>query len=291
MATQASLAPITPSSTSSTEQENNIFFSTSASSQNSFLDELHFKSSENLPHSSLSLPKLPGKNSFDCMHLKNSELCNGNFCHHLNQKLWPFCNSCTSESRSVGNTSYHSLGNYDSPSGKSKTCASHQQLAMHAKVKPILPNCSKHSDNETSRLTTEAIVSLEALKHVHYPLNGFHRHHWPSLLHHHSLHFLNVPLVSGLPNLKNGKESGSPAPVGAYKRTPYSGVGRYRCPYPECGYTPHFMRDLRRHMFKHTGDKKHKCDYPGCSFVSVWKTSILQHKRCKHFHAQKISFR
>ena len=68
-----------------------------------------------------------------------------------------------------------------------------------------------------------------------------------------------------------------------YKRTRYSGVGRYRCPWPDCGYTPHFLRDLRRHMFKHTGDKKHKCDYPGCDFVSVWKTSLLQHQRKKHY--------
>jgi len=67
-----------------------------------------------------------------------------------------------------------------------------------------------------------------------------------------------------------------------YKRTRYSGVGRYRCPWPDCGYTPHFLRDLRRHMFKHTGDKKHKCDSPGCDFVSVWKTSLLQHQRKKH---------
>ncbi len=68
-----------------------------------------------------------------------------------------------------------------------------------------------------------------------------------------------------------------------YKKTRYSGVGRYRCPWPDCGYTPHFLRDLRRHMYKHTGDKKHKCDYPGCDFVSVWKTSLLQHQRKKHF--------
>ena len=66
-----------------------------------------------------------------------------------------------------------------------------------------------------------------------------------------------------------------------YKRTRYSGVGRYRCPWPDCGYTPHFLRDLRRH-YKHTGDKKHKCDFPGCDFVSVWKTSLLQHQRKKH---------
>ena len=74
-----------------------------------------------------------------------------------------------------------------------------------------------------------------------------------------------------------------------YKRTRYSGVGRYRCPWPDCGYTPHFLRDLRRHMFKHTGDKKHKCDYPGCDFVSVWKTSLLQHQRKKHFAVTPIN--
>ena len=74
-----------------------------------------------------------------------------------------------------------------------------------------------------------------------------------------------------------------------YKRTRYSGVGRYRCPWPDCGYTPHFLRDLRRHMFKHTGDKKHKCDYPGCDFVSVWKTSLLQHQRKKHFAVNQIN--
>ncbi|KAH9387796.1 hypothetical protein TYRP_008993 [Tyrophagus putrescentiae] len=66
------------------------------------------------------------------------------------------------------------------------------------------------------------------------------------------------------------------------KRTRYSGVGRYRCEWPDCSYTPHFLRDLRRHMFKHTGDKKHKCPATGCDFVSVWKTSLLQHQRKKH---------
>ncbi|KAH9501038.1 hypothetical protein DERF_011908 [Dermatophagoides farinae] len=65
-----------------------------------------------------------------------------------------------------------------------------------------------------------------------------------------------------------------------YKRTRYSGIGRYRCPWPDCSYTPHFLRDLRRHMFKHTGDKRYKC--PQCRFVSVWKTSLLQHQRKKH---------
>ncbi|KPM06790.1 Zinc-finger double domain containing protein 3 [Sarcoptes scabiei] len=65
-----------------------------------------------------------------------------------------------------------------------------------------------------------------------------------------------------------------------FKRTRYSGVGRYRCPWPECSYTPHFLRDLRRHMFKHTGDKRYKCSQ--CRFVSVWKTSLLQHQRKKH---------
>ncbi|KAH7638018.1 zinc-finger double domain containing protein [Dermatophagoides farinae] len=60
----------------------------------------------------------------------------------------------------------------------------------------------------------------------------------------------------------------------------YSGIGRYRCPWPDCSYTPHFLRDLRRHMFKHTGDKRYKC--PQCRFVSVWKTSLLQHQRKKH---------
>lgn len=77
--------------------------------------------------------------------------------------------------------------------------------------------------------------------------------------------------------------AGPPGVMGEYKRTRYSGIGRYRCPWPDCGYTPHFLRDLRRHMFKHTGDKKHKCDYPGCDFVSVWKTSLLQHQRKKHY--------
>ena len=65
-----------------------------------------------------------------------------------------------------------------------------------------------------------------------------------------------------------------------YKRTRYSGIGRYRCPWPDCSYTPHFLRDLRRHMFKHTGDKRYKCSQ--CRFVSVWKTSLLQHQRKKH---------
>lgn len=67
-----------------------------------------------------------------------------------------------------------------------------------------------------------------------------------------------------------------------YKRTRYSGIGRYKCPWPDCEYTPHFLRDLRRHMHKHTGDKRYKCDRPGCDFITVWKTSLLQHQRKKH---------
>ncbi|XP_054155701.1 uncharacterized protein LOC128954125 [Oppia nitens] len=66
------------------------------------------------------------------------------------------------------------------------------------------------------------------------------------------------------------------------RRQKFTGYGRYRCPWPDCGYTPHFLRDLRRHMFKHTGDKKYKCDYDGCDFITVWKTSLLQHQRKKH---------
>lgn len=66
------------------------------------------------------------------------------------------------------------------------------------------------------------------------------------------------------------------------RRTKLASFGRYRCPWPDCGYTPHFLRDLRRHMFKHTGDKKYKCDLNGCDFVTVWKTSLLQHQRKKH---------
>ena len=66
------------------------------------------------------------------------------------------------------------------------------------------------------------------------------------------------------------------------RRTKFTGFGRYRCPWPDCGYTPHFLRDLRRHMFKHTGDKKYKCDLDGCDFITVWKTSLLQHQRKKH---------
>ncbi|OTF78174.1 Zinc-finger double domain containing protein [Euroglyphus maynei] len=72
-----------------------------------------------------------------------------------------------------------------------------------------------------------------------------------------------------------------------YKRTRYSGVGRYRCPWKDCSYTPHFLRDLRRHMFKHTGDKRYKCTK--CSFVSVWKTSLLQHQRKKHSMTLNVS--
>lgn len=68
--------------------------------------------------------------------------------------------------------------------------------------------------------------------------------------------------------------------INEYKKTRYSGIGRYRCPWPDCNYTPHFLRDLRRHMFKHTGDKRYKCSQ--CRFVSVWKTSLLQHQRKKH---------
>ncbi|KAI2804972.1 hypothetical protein BLOT_003961 [Blomia tropicalis] len=102
------------------------------------------------------------------------------------------------------------------------------------------------NNSEASRLTAAAIASLGALKQT---------------------------------NLA----SATPQTVSEYKRTRYSGIGRYRCPWPDCGYTPHFLRDLRRHMFKHTGDKKHKCDYPGCDFVSVWKTSLLQHQRKKHY--------
>lgn len=66
------------------------------------------------------------------------------------------------------------------------------------------------------------------------------------------------------------------------RRTKFASFGRYRCPWPDCGYTPHFLRDLRRHMFKHTGDKKYKCDLDGCDFITVWKTSLLQHQRKKH---------
>ena len=57
---------------------------------------------------------------------------------------------------------------------------------------------------------------------------------------------------------------------------------RYCCPWPECGYTPHFLRDLRRHMHKHTGEKRYKCDVKDCDFITVWKTSLLQHQRKKH---------
>ncbi|CAG2180080.1 unnamed protein product, partial [Oppiella nova] len=31
------------------------------------------------------------------------------------------------------------------------------------------------------------------------------------------------------------------------RRHKFTGFGRYRCPWPDCGYTPHFLRDLRRH--------------------------------------------
>lgn len=112
--------------------------------------------------------------------------------------------------------------------------------------------------SEASRLTAAALASLGTLKHNGAsPGNGTGA----------SNGFMGAPPSSGT----------------EYKRTRYSGIGRYRCPWPDCGYTPHFLRDLRRHMFKHTGDKKHKCDFPGCDFVSVWKTSLLQHQRKKHY--------
>jgi len=115
---------------------------------------------------------------------------------------------------------------------------------------------------EASRLTAAALASLGALKH-------------PSLA---------AAAAAAASQGPNGNQSnGNGGGTGEYKRTRYSGIGRYRCPWPDCGYTPHFLRDLRRHMFKHTGDKKHKCDYPGCDFVSVWKTSLLQHQRKKHY--------
>lgn len=66
------------------------------------------------------------------------------------------------------------------------------------------------------------------------------------------------------------------------KRTRYSGAGRYRCPWPGCNYTPHFLRDLRRHVHKHTGERRYRCTCRGCDFTSVWKTSLLQHVRKLH---------
>ena len=88
-------------------------------------------------------------------------------------------------------------------------------------------------------------------------------------------------LTEQKPTLKSGANK-SKNVNREYKRTRYSGVGRFPCKWPNCGYTPHFLRDLRRHMYKHTGEKKHICNVAGCEFGSVWRTSLLQHQRKKH---------
>ena len=63
------------------------------------------------------------------------------------------------------------------------------------------------------------------------------------------------------------------------RRTQFGG---YLCPWPDCGYTPNFLTDLRRHIFKHTGAKKYKCDLDECDFSTAWKASLSHHQKVKH---------